>query len=115
MQRQISGGGRKSCESRHIDDGILSEAFINILNTMNGNREYFNGKRKKRLESNNALVQYKMRQCIAILTDASTMKEFDLDLYFALVEKMTVYDGSRIVVTLWMERRLSAKLNRDRQ
>ena len=28
------------------------------------------------------------------------IKEFDVELYFALVEKMTVFDGGRVIVVL---------------
>jgi len=32
--------------------------------------------------------------------NAKPLNEFDTDLYFALVEKMTVYDGRRLLVSL---------------
>lgn len=31
---------------------------------------------------------------------AEPIKEFDTDRYFALVEKMTVYDGDKVIVSL---------------
>lgn len=34
------------------------------------------------------------------MTDTKPIPEFDVDIYFALVEKMTVYDGRRIIVSL---------------
>ena len=49
--------------------------------------------------SDNLLHRYKARQFIEILTDAEPITEYDVELYFALVEKMTVYDG-RVIVSL---------------
>ena len=46
------------------------------------------------------LVRYKAKQFIGIMTDAEVIDEFDLELYFDLVAKMTVYDDGRLVVSL---------------
>ena len=35
-----------------------------------------------------------------IITDAEMINVFDMDLYFALVEKITIYDGGRLIVSL---------------
>ena len=37
---------------------------------------------------------------IQTIQDIMPITEFNVDLYFALVEKMTVYDGKRIIVGL---------------
>jgi len=93
--------GKKGCASRHIDDGVLYQAFINGFNAMLENKGYFMGKWQERLGSGNVLVRYKAKQFIGILATAEPIREFDEDLYFSLVEKMTVYDGgSRLVVSL---------------
>lgn len=92
--------GKKGCESRHIDDGVLYQAFINVFNAMLENKDYFIGKWQERLESDNVLVRYKTKQFIGILATAEPIHEFDEGLYFSLVEKMTVYDGGRMVVRL---------------
>jgi len=34
------------------------------------------------------------------MADAEAISEFDCELYFALVEKMTVFDGGKVVVRL---------------
>ena len=46
------------------------------------------------------LVRYKALQFMGIMADAEVIEEFDAELYFALVEKMTVYDGGRVGVSL---------------
>ena len=92
--------GEKGCESGHIDDGVLYQAFVDAFNAMVENKESFTGKWQERLESDNALVRYKAKQFIGIMADVEVIDEFDAELYFALVERITVYDGGRLVVRL---------------
>ena len=92
--------GKKGCNSRHIDDGVLYQAFIGVFNMMVENREFFMKKWRERLVSENALVRYKAKQFIGIIAGAERVAEFDIDLYFAMVEKMMVYDGGRLIVSL---------------
>ena len=92
--------GKKGCDSKHIDDGVLYQAFVDVFNAMIENRDYFMEKWRDRLESDNVLVRYKARQFIGIIADAGRIDEFDIELYCALVEKTTVYDGGRIIVRL---------------
>ena len=54
-------------------------------------KAYFVEKWRERLKSKNVLHQYKARQFIEIIDKADPLKDFDLDLYFAFVEKMTVF------------------------
>ena len=92
--------GEKSFESGHIDDRVLYQAFIDVFNLMVENKESFIGKWQERLGSDNALVRYKAKQFIGIIADAEVIDEFDECLYFSLVEKVTVYDGGLMVVSL---------------
>ena len=92
--------GIKGCESKHIDDGVLYQVFINTFNAMIENKEYFLKKWQESLVGDDLLKRYKSRQFIGMLTDSEVMVEFDVGLYFALVEKMTVFDGGRVVVSL---------------
>jgi len=62
---------------------------------MSENKDYFLKKWQQRLGSDNMLKRYKARQFIGIITEAEVMTEFEVDLYFSLVEKMMVYDGER--------------------
>lgn len=64
------------------------------------NKACFIGKWQERLGCHNALVRYKAKQFVRIITEYKPIDEFDIDLYFALVEKVTVYDGGRLVVSL---------------
>lgn len=94
--------GEKGCESRHIDDGVLYQAFVDVFNTLVENKERFIEKWRKRLESENALVRYKAKQFLKIITETGRIKEFDIDLYFALTEKVVVYADSRLTVS-WLD------------
>ncbi|MBP2652169.1 MAG: Recombinase, partial [Firmicutes bacterium] len=94
------GKGKKGCESKHIDDGVLYQAFVDVFNTLVENKDYFICKWQERLWSDNLLQRYKAKQFIGILTKAGVIDKFDIDLYFALVEKITVYNGGRLIVSL---------------
>lgn len=92
--------GEKGCESRHIDDEVLYQAFIEVFNTLVENKDGFIGKWQERLKSDNVLVRYKAKQFIGIFKGADRINTFDEKLYFAMVEKITVHDGNRLVVSL---------------
>ena len=93
--------GKKGCESRHIDDKVLYQAFINVFNAMIENRDYFMEKCRDRLVSGNVLVRYKSKQLLETISGAERVTEFDVDLYFSMVEKVTVYEGGRLIVNLF--------------
>ena len=56
-------------------------------------------------------MRYKARQFIGIIADAGRIDDFDIDLYCAFVEKTTVLDRSKIIVSLIVERTWNVKLN----
>ncbi len=92
--------GRKGCDSRHIDDGLLYKAFVDVFNTLVENREHFMEKWGERLANGNVLARYKAMQFIGIIADAESINEFDIGLYCAFVEKITVYDGGKVIISL---------------
>ena len=92
--------GERGCDSRHIDDRVLYQAFVDVFNMMVENKEYFLEKWEKRQGNENVLVRYKSKQLIEIITGARPITEFDIDLYFAMVEKVKVYDAGRMDVSL---------------
>jgi site-specific DNA recombinase len=106
--------GEKGCESRHIDDEVLYQAFINTFNALIENKDYFMEKWQERLGSDNLLQRYKARQFIGIIMEAEPIIEFDIDLYFALVEKIMVYDGGRLIVSLLDGTDVECEMNRYR-
>ena len=92
--------GEKGCENKHIDDRVLYQAFVNTFNTMIENKDYFIEKWKQHAKSDNLLLRYKAKQFIEILNNAEPIEKFDMDLYFRIIEKMTVFQGEKIIVTL---------------
>ncbi|NFM45364.1 resolvase [Clostridium botulinum] len=98
-KRYISKG-KKGCNNKHIDDKVLYQAFIDIFNAMIENKDYFIEKWKEHLKSDNVLVRYKAKQFIGILKNAKPIKESNEDLFFRIIEKMTVFDGGKIIVSL---------------
>lgn len=92
--------GEKSCENKHIDVRVLYQDFINTFNAMIENKGYFMERWKQHLKSENILQRYKARQFIEIISNAERIESFDMDLYFKIIEKMTVFEGEKIIVTL---------------
>lgn len=92
--------GEKSCENKHIDDRVLYQAFINTFNAMIENKNYFMEKWKEHLKSDNLLQRYKAKQFMRIIENAGPIDEFDMDLFFRIIEKMTVFEGEKIIVSL---------------
>lgn len=64
------------------------------------NKDYFIEKRKQHVKSDNLLQRYKSKQFIEIINNTEPIESFDMDLYFRIVEKMTVFEGKKIIVTL---------------
>ena len=92
--------GEKGCGSRHIDDGVLYQAFINVFNTMIENKGYFLDKWEKLKSSDNRLQRYKAKQFAKIIRTTGDISKFDIDLYFALTEKIMVLSGGRLIISL---------------
>lgn len=92
--------GEKGCNIKHIGDKVLYQTFINTFNAIIENKDYFMEKWKDGLKSDNVLVRYKSKQFIKVIEKAEPIKEFDMDLFFRIIEKMTVFEGEKIIVTL---------------
>lgn len=92
--------GKKGCENKHIYDRVLYETYIYTFNSMIENNHYFVERWKGHLKSDNALVRYKAKQFVKIIENAKPIKEFNMDLFLKIVEKMVVFDGKKIIVSL---------------
>jgi len=102
--------GTKSCENKHIADRVLYQAFINTFNAMIENKDYFMEKWKAEMQSQNLLQRYKAGEFIKMIVNAEPIKEFNMDLYFRIIEKMIVFDGEKIIVTLLEETEIECKI-----
>jgi len=93
--------GEKGCESRHIDEYVLYQAFINASNAVVENKEYFMEKWQQVMESeDDILKRVTAKRFIKIFSKAEPIDQFEVDLYFKLVEKIVVYDSGVLVVSL---------------
>jgi site-specific DNA recombinase len=77
----------------------LYQAFVAAYNVLVENKEYFIEKWKA--EDGDCLRRYKAKEFTRIVEKADVIKEFDVDLFFGIVEKMTVFDDKRIVIELF--------------
>ncbi|MBE6087949.1 MAG: resolvase [Clostridium beijerinckii] len=92
--------GEKGCKNKHIDDKVLYQTFINTFNPIIENKNYFMEKWKDSLKSENVLVRYRSKQFIKVIEKVEQIKEFDVNLFLKLIEKMTVFEGEKIIVNL---------------
>ncbi|QGT99488.1 Recombinase [Candidatus Syntrophocurvum alkaliphilum] len=88
--------GQKGCVSKHIDDKVLYEAFVSVFNVIVENKDEFIEKWEELLNCDDVLKVIVAKRFIKTFSKAEIIKQFDIDLYFKLVEKITVYDGGVI-------------------
>lgn len=89
----------KGCPNKHSDEKILYQTFINTFNAIIENEEHFIEKWKVESEDGNELRKYKAREFIQIIEDREVIEEFDIDLYFKMIEKITAF-GNEVIVRL---------------
>uniref|UniRef100_UPI001A8E8F47 recombinase family protein n=1 Tax=Paradesulfitobacterium ferrireducens TaxID=2816476 RepID=UPI001A8E8F47 len=92
--------GEKGCGSKHIDDGVLYQAFISVFNAVVENKDYFMGKWADQCNGDDILKRVIAKRFIATFKTAKPIDRFDVDLYFKLTEKIMVYDGKLVVSLL---------------
>lgn len=92
--------GEKGCNNKHIDDKVLYQTFINTFNAIIENKNYFMNKWKEGLRNDNVLARYKSKQFIKIIEKSEPIEEFDVNLFLKVIEKMTVFEGGKIIVSL---------------
>lgn len=92
--------GEKGCQNKHIDDKVLYHTFINTFNSIIENKEYFMEKWNNGLKSENILVRYRSKQFIKVIEKTEPIKEFDVNFFLKLIDKLTVFEGEKIIVSL---------------
>lgn len=98
-QRKISKCA-KCCRNKNVYDMTLVSAFVDIFNNMIENKDYFIKKWNEVSNNGNELQKYKAKQFIGISDKAIQIEEFNESLFFIFIEKMTVFEGENIIVTL---------------
>lgn len=92
--------GKKGCDNRHINDEVLYMAFVSAFNAVLENREHFMRKWNEQINSQDILKRVTAKRFIDIFKDAEPLQQFDAELYFKMVEKITVYEDSRLIFSL---------------
>jgi site-specific DNA recombinase len=92
--------GEKGCESKHIDDKVLYQAFVNTFNAVVENREQLTPKWQRLIKEDDILKRIYAERFLAIFSTAEPIGKFDFALYYKLVEKITVQDEGRLIVAL---------------
>lgn len=101
--------GKKGCDNRHINDEVLYVAFMNAFNAVLENREYFMSKWKEQINGEDILKRATAKRFVDIFKDAQPLQQFDTELYFRLVEKVEVFEDSRLSVGLLDESVISCE------
>lgn len=52
---------------------------------------------EEHLKSDNFLQRYKAKQFMRIIENAEPIEGFDMGLFFRIIEKMTVFEGEKII------------------
>ncbi len=92
--------GKIGCNSKHIDDEVLSRVFAEAFNSIVENKDYFKTKWSEGLKSDDALVRYRSKQFLKIIEGAKGIDSFDADLFLRMVEKFVADSEKRIIVSL---------------
>ena len=89
--------GKVGCKNKHIDEEILFKAFVSSFNALVENKEHFI--ENWEAEDGDELRIYRAREFIKIIEDGVEIDDFDIDLYFKMIEKMIVFGEEKIVVS----------------
>lgn len=98
--RKYEVKGEINCDNKHIDDTNLQKVFVNTYNAIIENKDYFMEKWTEHLDSENVLQKYKAKQFINMFETAEEVIEFESELFFSLIEKMTIFGADMIIVSL---------------
>lgn len=79
---------------------MLEKAFISAFNAILENKEHFNEAWKKSIAGDDVLKRVKAAQLMKLMKKAKPITEFNTELFHRLIEKMTVSDGKKVLVTL---------------
>lgn len=79
---------------------MFYSAFVKAYNAVVENKEYFITKWKGQLENEDVLIRVTAKRFIDIFKDAAIIEEFDVGLFFKLVEKITAIEEKLLIVSL---------------
>lgn len=83
----------KGCESKHIDEEVLKKAFVETINELIANKQYFLDKWRTELDSADALIQYRLKEFMRILEQEEKQEQFNESLCLRMLEQIEVPEG----------------------
>lgn len=86
--------GQVRCKNKHIDEKVLYKAFVGSFDVLVENKDEFI--KKWKAENEDEFKRYKAWEFIKIIKSRK-INEFNIDLYFRMIEKMTIFKGKIIV------------------
>jgi site-specific DNA recombinase len=92
--------GQLGCGSKHVDDEVLYQAFVDTFNAVLENRDQLIPKWQRLIEADHILKRSYAKRFLGIFETAEPIEKFDFTLYSKLVEKTTILDEGRLIVTL---------------
>jgi hypothetical protein len=78
---------------------VFYKAFIEAYNVVVENKEYFMAKWKEQLESEDVLIRITAKNFIGFFKEAETINEFNVEFFFNLVEKITVWNVEILMIS----------------
>ncbi len=92
--------GVVGCDNTHVKGDVLYEAVINTYNTVVENKEAFIEKWTSVMTDEDDWKRVTAKRFINHFKEAECITEFDPALFYKTVEKLTVVDSTKIVVSL---------------
>ncbi len=87
------------CTNKHVDDGMLYEIFINAYNSMVLNKDELMKKWITMTEDENEWNRVTVKRFIDHFKEANEINVFSSNLFYKTVEKLTVFESGKIVVS----------------
>ncbi len=91
--------GVKGCGSGHIDDEVLSQAFIEAWNTLVNNKEVFI-EQWKAVSNDDLLKKYRANQLIQLVKKIGVLTSLESELLQSVLESIKVFENGKLVITL---------------
>ncbi|MDW5299588.1 MAG: recombinase [Sedimentibacter sp.] len=79
---------------------MFYKAFVEAYNAVVEKNEHFRTKWKEELESDDVLIKVTAKRFIGIFKDATIIEEFDVVLFFKVVEKIIALNEGFLIVSL---------------
>lgn len=90
--------GVVGCESTHVYEAEVNEAFVGAFNALIDNKEVFISKWGDEMLGVDALRKYRLKQMMEIVSTRQQLEEVDIELAFQVLEKIAVVRKGLLIV-----------------